>query len=43
MSSSSVKWMGIVATLAVLLFIGVIALQALELMYYRAEPSLWLP
>ncbi len=41
MSSSSSTWLSAVALVAVLLFVALISLQLLELMHYRADPSLW--
>jgi|GEM_PF-1473836 hypothetical protein len=41
MSSSSNNIMGVIALFAVLFFIGLIAMQVMEFMYYSAEPSIW--
>jgi len=41
MSSSSDNILGIVALFAVLFFIGLISMQAMEFFYYSAEPSIW--
>ena len=41
MSSSSSTWLGAVALVAVLLFVALIGLQVVELLHYRADPSLW--
>ncbi len=41
MSSSSSNVCGILALLTVLLFLALITLQVMELLYYRAPPSLW--
>lgn len=41
MSSSSSNVCGILALLAVLLFLALIGLQVMEWLYYRSPPSLW--
>ena len=38
----STKVAGWIALVAVLLFAGLIALQVMELSFYKAEPSAWL-
>lgn len=40
-SSSSANIFGILALVAVLLFLALIGLQVMEFLYYRADPSLW--
>lgn len=41
MSSSSSNICGILALVAVLLFLALIGLQVMEFLYYRSAPSLW--
>lgn len=41
MSSSNNNVFGILALLAVLIFIALITLQVMEILYYRSPPSLW--
>ena len=40
-SSKSANVMGALALVAVLLFIALIGLQVAEMLYYRADPSVW--
>ncbi len=40
-SSKSAGIMGLLALIAVLLFIALIGLQIAEMLYYRADPSVW--
>lgn len=41
MSSSSSNWMGALALVAVLLFLGLIGLQVAEWLYYSSDPTVW--